>query len=442
MGIEVTSDGDPGQIDATQVSPGNSLGEGANSFGRSRDGLATILEIGIDSGDWQELMEHGRRRGELTTEDIVEVLRDVELTPELIDVVRQLIESEGIHLDQSFELDDSGELRRPSFSEGSARRDRIERSAVREQRGSGDGSQDAVKLYLQEISKISLIDAETERSLGRRIAEGQEAQEALNALGEEGPRLEKQRLQRLIRNGTRAREDLTQANLRLVVSIAKRYARSSMPLADAIQSGNIGLMKAVERFDYTRGFKFSTYATWWIKQAISRAVAEESRNIRVPAHTMESINRAMRVQRELLQRLQREPTINEIARELGEPARKVADYFSLAADTTSLDQPTREDSDVTFADNLASLDAVDPSDGIAVTDLREAVRSILDELAPREQEVMRMRFGLDGKEGATLEEVGQTFNITRERVRQIEVRTLFRLRHVANSRLLRQYVDD
>jgi RNA polymerase primary sigma factor len=215
-----------------------------------------------------------------------------------------------------------------------------------------------------------------------------------------------------------------------------------MPLADAIQSGNIGLMKAVERFDYTRGFKFSTYATWWIKQAISRAVAEESRNIRVPAHTMESINRAMRVQRELLQRLQREPTINEIARELGEPARKVADYFSLAADTTSLDQPTREDSDVTFADNLASLDAVDPSDGIAVTDLREAVRSILDELAPREQEVMRMRFGLDGKEGATLEEVGQTFNITRERVRQIEVRTLFRLRHVANSRLLRQYVDD
>ena len=442
MGLEVTSNGDPGQKNAAQVSPGNHLGSDADVVGSSHNELAVISDIGIDSGDWLELMEHGRRRGELTTEDIIEVLRDVELTPEMIDVVRQLIENEGIHLDQSFELDDSGELRRPSFSDGSARRDRIERSAVRDQRSNGDGSQDAVRLYLQEISKISLIDAETERSLGRRIAEGQEALEALNALGEDGPRLERQRLQRLIRNGNRAREDLTQANLRLVVSIAKRYARASMPLADAIQSGNIGLMKAVERFDYTRGFKFSTYATWWIKQAISRAVAEESRNIRVPAHTMESINRAIRVQRELLQRLQREPTIDEIARELGEPARKVADYFSLAADTTSLDQPTREDSDVTFADNLASLDPVDPSDGIAVTDLREAVRAILNELTPREQEVMRMRFGLDGQDGATLEEVGQTFNITRERVRQIEVRTLFRLRHVANSRLLRQYVDD
>lgn len=442
MGLEVTSNGDPGQKNAAQVSPGNHLGSDADVVGSSHNELAVISDIGIDSGDWLELMEHGRRRGELTTEDIIEVLRDVELTPEMIDVVRQLIENEGIHLDQSFELDDSGELRRPSFSDGSARRDRIERSAVRDQRSNGDGSQDAVRLYLQEISKISLIDAETERSLGRRIAEGQEALEALSALGEDGPRLERQRLQRLIRNGNRAREDLTQANLRLVVSIAKRYARASMPLADAIQSGNIGLMKAVERFDYTRGFKFSTYATWWIKQAISRAVAEESRNIRVPAHTMESINRAIRVQRELLQRLQREPTIDEIARELGEPARKVADYFSLAADTTSLDQPTREDSDVTFADNLASLDPVDPSDGIAVTDLREAVRAILNELAPREQEVMRMRFGLDGQDGATLEEVGQTFNITRERVRQIEVRTLFRLRHVANSRLLRQYVDD
>lgn len=442
MGLEVTSNGDPGQENAAQVSPGNHLGSDADVVGSSHNELAVISDIGIDSGDWLELMEHGRRRGELTTEDIIEVLRDVELTPEMIDVVRQLIENEGIHLDQSFELDDSGELRRPSFSDGSARRDRLERSAVRDQRSNGDGSQDAVRLYLQEISKISLIDAETERSLGRRIAEGQEALEALSALGEDGPRLERQRLQRLIRNGNRAREDLTQANLRLVVSIAKRYARASMPLADAIQSGNIGLMKAVERFDYTRGFKFSTYATWWIKQAISRAVAEESRNIRVPAHTMESINRAIRVQRELLQRLQREPTIDEIARELGEPARKVADYFSLAADTTSLDQPTREDSDVTFADNLASLDPVDPSDGIAVTDLREAVRAILNELAPREQEVMRMRFGLDGQDGATLEEVGQTFNITRERVRQIEVRTLFRLRHVANSRLLRQYVDD
>jgi RNA polymerase primary sigma factor len=407
-------------------------------------GSTSILAFGIKPHEWNELLEHGRRRGELTTEDIIDVVRDVELTPEFIDAVRLSIEDAGIRVDQSFELDDSGELRRPDFAELSHRRDRTQRQSSRDdRRGPGsDATNDAVKLYLHEISKISLIDAETERLLGRRIAESQIAQRDLDELGEQGPRLEKQRLLRLVRNGARAREELTQANLRLVVSIAKRYVRPSMPLADAIQSGNIGLMRAVERFDYTRGFKFSTYATWWIKQAISRAVAEESRNIRVPTHTMEGINRAMRVQRELLQKLQREPTLEEIARELGESATKVAHYFSLAADTTSLDQPTRDDSDVTFADSLASPDARDPSDGIEVTDLREAVREILSELAPREQEVMRMRFGLDGAEGATLEEVGQTFNITRERVRQIEVRTLFRLRHVATSRSLRQYVDE
>lgn len=403
-----------------------------------------VPDSGIDPVEWRQLLVYGRRRGELTTEDVVDVLREIELTPELIDAVRQAVEGEGIHLDQSFELDDSGELRRPHFADTPVRRDRMSRSGTRDNHrvGGGDASNDAVKLYLQEISRIPLIDAATERALGRRIVEGQKALHALDELGPQGPELEIQRLTRLVKMGNRAREDLTQANLRLVVSIAKRYVRASMPLADAIQSGNIGLMRAVERFDYTRGFKFSTYATWWIKQAISRAVAEESRNIRVPAHTMESIHRALRVQRELSQRLQREPSLEEIARELGEPARKVAEYFSLAADTTSLDQPTREDSDVTFADNLASPDAADPSDSIAVTDLREAVRAILMDLPPREQEVMRMRFGLNGQEGATLEEVGQAFNITRERVRQIEVRTLFRLRHVATNRALRQYVDE
>lgn len=398
---------------------------------------------GIDKAEWNDLLEHGRRRGELTTEDIVDVLRNIELTPQIIDSVRQTIEAQDIHVDQSFELDDSGELRRLNVIDTSVRKEGG-RNSARSDRGTAHGgaAQDAVRLYLQEIGRIPLIDAEMERILGRQIAEGQDARRALEELGDDGSRLEKQRLVRLVRKGERAREDLTQANLRLVVSIAKRYVRTSMPLADAIQSGNIGLMRAVERFDHTRGFKFSTYATWWIKQAISRAVAEESRNIRVPAHTMESINRALRMQRELLQRLQREPTIEEIARELGEPVRKVSDYLSLAVDTTSLDQPTRDDSDVTFADNLAAPDTTDPSDGIAVTDLREAVRDILLELPLREQEVMRMRFGLNGQEGATLEEVGQAFNITRERVRQIEVRTLFRLRQVATSRALRQYVDD
>jgi RNA polymerase primary sigma factor len=245
----------------------------------------------------------------------------------------------------------------------------------------------------------------------------------------------------MIDNGRRARHDLTQANLRLVVSIAKRYTKTTMPLADAIQSGNIGLMKAVEKYDHSRGFKFSTYATWWIKQAISRAVAEESRNIRLPAHAVENVNRAIRAQRDLAQKLQREPNLAEIAAHVGEPADRVAEWFSLAADTMSLDQPTRDDSDVTFADNLAATNVADPSDSIEIADMREAVRAVLVDLPAREQEVMRMRFGLDGDEGATLEEVGRAFNITRERVRQIEVRTLFRLRHMAGGRVLRDFVE-
>ena len=225
------------------------------------------------------------------------------------------------------------------------------------------------------------------------------------------------------------------------MSIAKRFVRPTMPLADAIQSGNIGLMRAVERFDHARGFKFSTYATWWIRQAISRAVAEESRNIRLPAHTIEHIHRIQRAQTELMQSLQREPTTEEIADRLGDPTERIAELIHLASDTTSLDQPRGDDSELTYADHIPSATAVDPSDSIERDQLREAVRHVLEDLPEREQEVMRMRFGIDGTDGATLEEVGNAFNITRERVRQIEVRTLSRLRNLARSRSLRDYVE-
>jgi len=391
--------------------------------------------VGLDPDEWTELIEFGRRRGELSTEEIVDALHDVELLPENIETIRSAIERCGIRVDQSFELDDTGELRRPLAEQ--KRRGRATASRA----SSDDSTSDAVRLYLHEISRIPLIDAAEERVLGRRIADGQAAERELELLGENGSNLERRRLKRLADAGRRARHDMTQANLRLVVSIAKRYTKTTMPLADAIQSGNIGLMKAVEKYDYSRGFKFSTYATWWIKQSISRAVAEESRNIRLPAHAMENVNRAIRTQRDLAQQLQREPSIQEIAMALGEPAERVAEWFSLAADTMSLDQPTREDGDTTFADNLAATNVADPSDSMEIADMREAVRAVLVDLPAREQEVMRMRFGLDGDEGATLEEVGQAFSITRERVRQIEVRTLFRLRHTAGGRVLRDFVE-
>lgn len=391
--------------------------------------------VGLVPEEWSELIAFGLRRGELSTEEIVDALHDVELLPENIDAIREAIESSGIRVDQSFELDDTGELRRPlAEQKRSGRR-------VRSSSSSSESASDAVRLYLHEISRIPLIDAAEERMLGRRIADGQAAERELDLLGENASTLERRRLKRLVDVGRRASHDLTQANLRLVVSIAKRYTKTTMPLADAIQSGNIGLMKAVAKYDHSRGFKFSTYATWWIKQSISRAVAEESRNIRLPAHAMENVNRALRTQRELAQRLQREPTIGEIAAALGESAEKVAEWFSLAADTMSLDQPTRDDGDATFADNLAATNVADPSDSMEIADMREAVRAVLVDLPAREQEVMRMRFGLDGEEGATLEEVGRAFSITRERVRQIEVRTLSRLRHMAGGRVLRDFVE-
>lgn len=395
---------------------------------------------GIDQAEWAALIAFGQRQGELSTEDIVDALRDIELSPEVIDAVRSAIEHIGIRVDQSFELDDSGELRRPSLN--GSKEKAPARRVVRAGRATDDSGQDAIRMYLQEISRIALLTADEEKVLGRKIVLGVEAQSELESLGDAVSTLDRRRLQRVIDQGRRAREDLTNANLRLVVSIAKRYTKVSMPLADAIQSGNIGLMKAVEKFDYTRGFKFSTYATWWIKQAISRAVAEESRNIRIPTHAMENINRAIRVQRELTQLNQREPTMIEIAKALGESPERVAEYFRLAADTTSLDQPTRGDGDSTVADLIAATDAVDPSGGLELDDMREAMRTVLNELPEREREVVKMRFGLGNEQGATLEEVGQAFNITRERVRQIEVRTLYRLRHVASGRALRNFVDD
>jgi len=408
----------------------------------SNDFAATSLVpvVGIDEAEWSALITFGRRQGELSTEDIVDALRDIELSPEVIDSVRTSIEKIGIRVDQSFELDDSGELRRPSLN--AIKSSPQKQKSSRNDRASDDAGQDAIRLYLQEISRIALLTADEEKVLGRKIVLGSEARVELESLGDAVSTLDRRRLQRAIDQGRRAREDLTNANLRLVVSIAKRYTKVSMPLADAIQSGNIGLMKAVEKFDYTRGFKFSTYATWWIKQAISRAVAEESRNIRIPTHAMENINRALRVQRELTQLNQREPTIIEIAKALGESPDRVAEYFSLAADTTSLDQPTRADGDSTIGDHIASTDAIDPSGGIELEDMREAMRVVLDELPERERDVMKMRFGLNAEHSATLEEVGQAFNITRERVRQIEVRALFRLRHVASGQALRNFVEE
>ncbi len=401
---------------------------------------------GVRRDDWIELLVHGTRRGTLTAEEIVDVLHDVVLTPEAIESVRRAILDAGIEVDQSFDVDDSGELRRPyleagdaAASRGSGRSRRASSRSANPGDRSGEREPDSLRLYLYEISRVPLLDAEGERRLAQLVERGLDARRRLDETSDQMTFVERRQAKRDLEAGERARQDLITANLRLVVSIAKRFVRPTMPLADAIQSGNIGLMKAVERFDHTRGFKFSTYATWWIRQAISRAVADESRNIRLPAHTVEHIGRIRRAERDLTVELKREPTVGEIASRLGDDPDRVSELLHLARDTTSLDQPTRDDSDLTHADHLVSETDTDPSDSIERDLLREAVHLAIADLPEREQAVMRMRFGLDGVEGATLEEVGRRFDITRERVRQIEVRTLARLRHMNGARTLRDY---
>ena len=428
------------------------MGGGVSAEGELRASHVSTPPVrGIRGEDWNELLAHGRRRRTLTAEEIVDVLHEVDLTTDAIEAVRVAIVAEGIEVDQSFEVDDSGELRRPlldNTGDGDAPRRRAAQSTTsttpspsNSRRRADERDPDSLRLYLHEISRVPLLDAEGERRLARLIERGVEARRRLDENSDHMTFVERRQAKRDAEAGERARQDLITANLRLVVSIAKRFVRSSMPLADAVQSGNIGLIKAVERFDPSRGFKFSTYATWWIRQAISRAVADESRNIRLPAHTIEHIGRIRRTERDLVSELHREPTVVEIASRLGDDPDRVAELLFIARDTTSLDQPARNDSDLTYADNLVSESTLDPSDSIERGLLRDAVRLVIADLPEREQAVMRMRFGLDGVDGATLEEVGQRFRITRERVRQIEARTLARMRHMTGARTLRDYAE-
>ncbi len=311
--------------------------------------------------------------------------------------------------------------------------------------GSETGSaDDAVRLYLQQIGRVPLLDPEQEVRIAARIRRGGEAAETLAELsvtGEELSAEECTRLERLVSDGEAARDELTQANLRLVVSIAKRYASRSMALLDVIQEGNLGLIRAVEKFDHSKGFKFSTYATWWIRQSITRAVADQSRTIRIPVHVAETVNRVKRVQWQMRQELMREPTVAELAAELDQPIEKVSEILLISLDLLSLDSPIGESEDSSLANFVEDQNAVAPGDAATRTLLVEAVREVLGELSQREQEVVRMRFGLDEDRPRTLKEVGEAFGVTRERIRQIEAKTLTKLRHPHRSEQLRDYLE-
>ena len=305
-------------------------------------------------------------------------------------------------------------------------------------------SSDPVRMYLREIGQVDLLSGPQEVELAKRIEAGvlAEAQLAdLAASGEEMDLAERRKLQRVVRDGERAKAELTQANLRLVVSIAKRYLGRGLQILDLIQEGNLGLMRAVEKFDYTKGFKFSTYATWWIRQAVTRAIADQARTIRIPVHMVESMNKVHRHQRQLMQELEREPTIEEIAAKVGLPATRVRDILLIGQDPLSLDSPVGEEEDSNLADFIEDSRAIAPADAAAKQMLGQALFEALEELNPRERQVVRLRFGLEDGQAKTLEEVGREFGVTRERIRQIESKTLAKLRHPHRSQKLRDYLD-
>ena len=305
---------------------------------------------------------------------------------------------------------------------------------------SAGATADPVKDYLKQIGKVALLNAEQEVDLALRIEAGLYAEEKLAADPDMDPKL-KRELQWVAHDGKRAKNHLLEANLRLVVSLAKRYTGRGMLFLDLIQEGNLGLIRAVEKFDYTKGFKFSTYATWWIRQAITRAMADQARTIRIPVHMVEVINKLARVQRQMLQDLGREPAPEELALELDMTPEKVVEVQKYGREPISLHTPLGEDGDSEFGDLIEDSEAVVPADAVSFTLLQEQLHSVLDTLSEREAGVVAMRFGLTDGQPKTLDEIGKVYGVTRERIRQIESKTMSKLRHPSRSQVLRDYLD-
>jgi RNA polymerase primary sigma factor len=460
---------------------------------------------GVAVEGFEQLLAVGRRRGYLTQDDLILVLQSVELTHDVIEDVVSRVRAEGIEYveetrngaapvvlaeavadavaeavaeevvealptdlpdapsstpdlvagDGTSTATDTGGLTRPARKPFTREPvdEVMDRQTPRPGRGriasyaspdhSGGTAADPVHTYLKEIGKVPLLTAELEVELAKRIEAGNFAAEDLAA--QEDGRLapdERTRLRTQVRRGLQAKEALIEANLRLVVSIAKRYRNRGLAFLDLIQEGNLGLMRAVEKFDYTKGFKFSTYATWWIRQAITRALADQGRTIRIPVHMVETINKVVRVQRQLLQELGREPTVEEIAIRVEFPIERVREIQRINQDTVSLEQPMGDEEDFSLSDLIEDQGAEVPDDAATRSMLHEAVRDALRTLPRREREVMELRFGLEDGRVRTLEEVGKAFGVTRERIRQIEAKTLAKLRHPNAAQPLRDFLDE
>ena len=388
----------------------------------------------LDIEEVRELAAWGKERGGLSTDEIVERLKTVELTPDQIDSVYVLLSDLGIEItdeavDEIKEEMEEEEARKPA---GKAAELDLSVQPV---------TNDPVRMYLKEIGKVPLLTAEQEVSLAKRIEAGEAASGRL-ASEEKLKANQIKELHDIEADGLEAKRKLVEANLRLVVSIAKRYVGRGMLFLDLIQEGNLGLIRAVEKFDHGKGYKFSTYATWWIRQAITRAIADQARTIRIPVHMVETINKLVRVQRQLLQDLGREPLPEEIADEMELSPEKVREILKVSQEPVSLETPIGEEEDSHLGDFIEDSGAVVPVDAAAFKLLQEQLEEVLDDLNTREKRVIQLRFGLLDGQPRTLEEVGRVFGVTRERIRQIESKTLSKLRHPSRSNRLRDYIED
>ena len=385
----------------------------------------------------KELIKRGKAKGTLSQGEIMEALEDVDYDIEQIEKLYETLENMGIEITGYMDAPDF-DLENEVAQLESA--EEMEKMLIQE----GLAIDDPVRMYLKEIGKVQLLDSDAELKLAEVMYDGKRAKEEIHRAEKDGRVIEEEALKALKKrqkDGINAEKQLVESNLRLVVSIAKRYVGKGMFFLDLIQEGNLGLMKAVDKFDYKKGYKFSTYATWWIRQAITRAIADQARTIRIPVHMVETIHKVSRVSRQLLQELGHEASAEEIAAEMDMSPDKVREIMKIAQDPVSLETPIGEEEDSHLGDFIEDDTSPAPAEAASYTLLREQLCEVLATLTPREEEVLKLRFGLKDGRTRTLEEVGKVFNITRERIRQIEAKALRKLRHPSRSKRLKDYLD-
>ena len=424
----------------SSAAPEGKKGEAEKKYAKLPEKVVTNLPaaaILMSNEKVMDLFARGKKRGRLDSSEMMEVLDEIELDSDQMEKLYDSLEALSIEIGSEEDiLPEIPDDMEPPLSEieGIEEEELVDPNTLVD----SFSIDDPVRMYLKEIGKVPLLSPEEEIVLAQKMSAGNLAREQL----EEGEGLsDTAQLRALVKEGEKAKQKLAEANLRLVVSIAKRYVGRGMLFLDLIQEGNLGLIKAVEKFDYTKGYKFSTYATWWIRQAITRAIADQARTIRIPVHMVETINKVIRVSRQLLQELGHDPSPEEISVEMNMPVDKVREILKIAQEPVSLETPIGEEEDSHLGDFIPDEGASEPSEAASFTLLKEQLVDVLSTLTPREEKVLKLRFGIEDGRTRTLEEVGKEFNVTRERIRQIEAKALRKLRHPSRSKKLKDFLN-